>query len=433
MWLVLALGVSACGSDPTEREVVVPSPSQPEKAKSAQAQPMTCMPKPSACGFPDPTNTGVAPGTPLTPASGIVTLDKAGQVYENKELTGSIIVKAPNVTVRNVRLVVTDPYYGVSVKNGDSWENDQANLVLDHVEINLNGKPNIKGIAFNGFTLRNVYFHNGADCAHFGQNVVIESSLCALGPDANGDGNPDGGGFCDGPDHYDGFQSDGGHNITLRHNTIRNPCGQTAAILMSTNTSPIDSVVIDNNLMSGGGYTVYCGTSSGGVATHETYTNNVISREFFPKGGYWGPTTECEKVDVSHGNVWDGNYVPPAGSGGGGGTGPQGSTPAGPAQRLVRPRARRVTRAALARELGRRYTRHAKTLRLRCGRRSASVMRCAVKWSGRDRGGARHRYTGSVKVKRVSVGAWRYSLRVKDRSGRCKCSKLIKRTGTIRR
>ena len=141
--------------------------------------------------------------------------------------------------------------------------------------------------------------------AHFGANVVIQDSLCALGPDANSDGNPDGGGFCSGSDHFDGFQSDGGNNITLRHNTIRNPCDQTSAIILGTNTSPIDNVVIDNNLMSGGGYTVYCGTTSG-VATHETYTNNVISREFYPNGGYWGPTTECDKVDVSHGNVWDG-------------------------------------------------------------------------------------------------------------------------------
>jgi len=45
--------------------------------------------------------------------------------------------------------------------------------------------------------------------------------------------------------------------------------------------------------MSGGGYTVYCGTTDGGVAANLTYGRNVISHEFFPKGGYWGPTTDC--------------------------------------------------------------------------------------------------------------------------------------------
>ena len=65
----------------------------------------------------------------------------------------------------------------------------------------------------------------------------------------------------------------------FRHNTIRNPNEQTSAILMSTNTSPISNVVIDHNLMSGGGYTVYCGTDEGGMTPNLTYTNNVISRE----------------------------------------------------------------------------------------------------------------------------------------------------------
>lgn len=265
-----------------------------------------CMPKPSACGFPDPTHTGVPPGTELATTNGVVTLSEPGQVYKNKQVKGSIIVTAPNVTIRNVRLINTNPYYAISVKNDDDWDNTQANLTLDHVDIDLGGGYQVKGIAFNGYTARNVLFHNGADCAHFGDNVVIENSLCVLGPDTNGDGQLDGDGFCSGSEHFDGFQSDGGHNITLRHNTIRNPCGQTSAIILGTNTSPIDTVVIDNNLMSGGGYTVYCGTSSG-VATHARYTNNVISREFYPNGGHWGPTTECDKVDVSHGNVWDGS------------------------------------------------------------------------------------------------------------------------------
>ena len=114
----------------------------------------------------------------------------------------------------------------------------------------MSGQDEVKGIAFDGYTATRVWFHNGLDCAHAGRNVIITHSFCDMpklrpGSDA----------------HADGFQSDGGGNITLRHNTIRNPCSQTAAILMSTNTSPIDNVVIDNNLMSGGGYTVYCGTT----------------------------------------------------------------------------------------------------------------------------------------------------------------------------
>ena len=98
--------------------------------------------------------------------------------------------------------------------------------------------------------------------------------------------------FCDMPklaadstSHADGFESDGGGSYVFRHNTIRNPNKQTSAILLSTNDGGIRDVVIDRNLLSGGGYTVYCGTTDGGVASDVTYTNNIISREFFPKGG----------------------------------------------------------------------------------------------------------------------------------------------------
>ena len=49
-----------------------------------------------------------------------MTLDRDGQVFENKQVTGSIIVTAPNVTIRNVRLVVTDPYYGISVRTAET-------------------------------------------------------------------------------------------------------------------------------------------------------------------------------------------------------------------------------------------------------------------------------------------------------------------------
>jgi hypothetical protein len=259
-----------------------------------------CMADPSVCGFPDVENTGVTPGTQLTPVNGSVTLSTPGQVYENKLVTGSIWVKAPNVTIRNVKLVATDDSYAI---RAFGWQDNVDGLVVDHVEIDLNGKLDIKGIAFDGYTAKNVFFHNGSDCAHFGDNVVIQDSLCVSGPDANDDGWPDGSSFCNGPEHFDGYQSDGGDNITIRHNTIRNPCGQTSAILMSTNTSGIRNVTIQNNLMAGGGYTLYC--NAGPDVANETVTGNRFAKTYYRGSGYWGPWTGCEDADVFSGNVWD--------------------------------------------------------------------------------------------------------------------------------
>ncbi len=233
----------------------------------------------------------------------MVTLSQAGQVYENKRVTGSIVVTAPDVTIRNVELITTNPGYAVSVKRANSWERADAGLVLDHVEIDMNGGYSGKGIAFNGYTARNVFFHNGSDCAHFSEDVVIEDSLCVVGPDANGDAWPDGTAFCSGTEHFDGLQSDGGRGIVVRHNTIRNPCGQTSAILLSSNTSPIRDVTVTGNLLTGGGYALYC--NAGPDVANETVTGNRFARSWHQRGGYWGATTGCEDADVFTGNVWD--------------------------------------------------------------------------------------------------------------------------------
>lgn len=141
---------------------------------------------------------------------------------------------------------MTDAWYAIRTFG----PGDPTGTVIRDVEIDMDGMEEGKGIAFDNYTAIRVWFHNGLDCAHTGENVVVEDSFCDLA-------------VVTGDDHADGFQSDGGRNIVLRHNTIRNPNGQTSAILMSTNTSPIRNVVIDSNLMAGGGYTVYCGTGEG--------------------------------------------------------------------------------------------------------------------------------------------------------------------------
>jgi hypothetical protein len=394
-------------------EVPVPSPA----AVTTASGPMTCMPQPSACGFPDRTNTGVTPGTVLSPESGAVTLSTPGQVYENKQLTGVITVTAPNVTIRNVRLIATDPGYGIKAFG---WQSDVSGLKLEHVEIDLNGHYDVKGIAFDGYTASNVFIHNGSDCAHMGSNVTIQDSYCVIGPDANGDGAIDDSSFCDGPEHFDGLQSDGGRNITIRHNTIRNPCGQTSAILLSTNTERIEGVTIDHNLLSGGGYTVYCGTDEGGVAPNSTYTRNVISKEFFRNGGRYGATTSCEKVTDSSGNVADGDYVPSAS--------PTGtSTPAGtsPSASLSLGAASRSARVALKRQLKTRYTRRAKGATTRCARREGAVAACSVRWTRRQRGRTSDRYSGTVTVTRVSSTANTCELRLRHWSRSCGCTTRI--------
>src|SRR4051794_7586856 len=73
-----------------------------------------CMPDPSSCGCPDVENTGVVPGVARTTVNGDVTLSTAGQVYENKTVNGTISITAPNVTVRNVKVIMPkNGFYGI--------------------------------------------------------------------------------------------------------------------------------------------------------------------------------------------------------------------------------------------------------------------------------------------------------------------------------
>jgi hypothetical protein len=395
---ILAVFASACGSS-EEEAARTPTPTN-------QDSPALCMPKPSACGFPDATNTGVPPGTQLTRADGAVVLDEPGTVYSGVELHGEIQVAADDVTIEKVR-IVSDAYYPIRTFG----DRDPKGTVIRDVEIDMQGQQEGKGIAFNNYTATRVHIHNGLDCAHAGTNVVITDSFCDLpklrpGSEA----------------HADGFQSDGGRNLVFRHNTVRNPNGQTAAILLSTNTAPIEKVVIDNNLLSGGGYTVYCGTTDGGVATRMTYTNNVISREFFPRGGFYGPATDCDDVEVAHGNRFDGSGDPPVAPGAGG---------ARRAGRLATGRAKQVVKTALVRELGRRYTRRSGSLRRSCKRRSRSAVACGVRWRVRRAGVVHGRYGGSVVVRRVEGAELRYALRVRGWTRDCGCARVIRRKRSL--
>jgi hypothetical protein len=368
------------------------------------------MPKPSECGYPDTTNTGVPAGTRLTVVNGTVQLDTPGQVYSNKEVRGDIIVSAANVTIEKVKVVGGEgDYYPIR-----SFGSAPRGLVVRDTEIDMEGFMNGKGIAFDNYTATRVFFHDGSDCAHFGVNVTIQDSLCVSGPDSDDDGWPDSTGFCDGPEHIDGFQSGGGDNIKLLHNTVRNPCDETSAILISANQSPASNVRVENNLMAGGGYTLYCRGPTAPVS-NETVTGNRISREFFRRGGRWGPSTGCHNAAVHFGNVWDGAPLSDDGT--------KKSATSGSA-------AKRFTRRALAREFGRRYTRRSKSTSLKCKGRSASVVACKVSWIAPS-GQTLRRYSGKVVLKQVSANDRRYSLRIRSWNSSCRCSRLIKRTGSF--
>jgi hypothetical protein len=287
-----------------------PAPSPTTTPPTGPPSSMNCMPAPSRCGFPDSTNTGVTAGTTLAARSGTVRLT-SGQTLANAVVTGCVQVTGPNVVIRNVRIISTCSYAAIDL------EFTGASALIENVEIDMSrlanttaftGRLNQRSITGDDFTARRVWWHGGSDCVHYGSNVLIEDSFCDV---ASGVGYP-------GDPHLDGFQSAGGSNVTIRHNTIRNPNDQTSAIINGTTpgVSPGQlNVHIVGNLMAGGGYTVYCNAHQAATPATVEFRGNRISRLYYrwpinsghpvDRGGFWGPTTDCLAIPGYTTNVWD--------------------------------------------------------------------------------------------------------------------------------
>src|SRR5262249_58867725 len=68
------------------------------------ALPTHCEGKPSQCGYPDETNTGVPPGTTLTQVNGDIDVKVDGTVIDGQDIHGCVRVQAANVTIRNSKV-----------------------------------------------------------------------------------------------------------------------------------------------------------------------------------------------------------------------------------------------------------------------------------------------------------------------------------------
>ena len=88
----------------TPSPTVTAAPTPPATTSpSSGTRPVNCAPKPSACGYPDASNTGIKAGVTLK-KSGSVNADRNGQVIDGLDITGEINVTASNVVIKNTRV-----------------------------------------------------------------------------------------------------------------------------------------------------------------------------------------------------------------------------------------------------------------------------------------------------------------------------------------
>jgi hypothetical protein len=250
-----------------------PSPTTSPTMTTSSA-PVGCMSAPSHCGYPDATNTGPDSSLTLVSVTGNVNLTTEGQIYEDKDGQGCITVKAKNITIKNVR-VSGSCYYMIILSDGVDG------LKIENVELACMGGGT--GIANSGYTVARSNIHGCENGLDVGSDVSAADNY--IHDIYNG-----------GTAHGDGIQTNGyGHDVMIDHNTISNPGGTSAVI---TGRDQVVNTTIQNNLLNGGAYTVYCPRNSG--------TNFQLLNNRFGSDYTFGPISDCDKLYVTaSGNVWD--------------------------------------------------------------------------------------------------------------------------------
>lgn len=262
---------------------VTPTPSASPTTSASPTQPPT--------GFPSADNTGVPAGVTLTTYTGPLTINQAGTVIDGKKITGCVVIKANNVTIKNSLLQTNGCFFNVLSDNGNTG------LLLQDVEIdgqgNTTGDSAVNG---GGYTCLRCDIHGTSDGFKAGTGVIIQDSWIhdlAQGPGG----------------HNDGVQSLGTTSLKIIHNSIVVQDGATSAIILSTGSaSAMKNVEIRDNLLGGGAYTVYGGYASGrdtlSKVANISITGNRFTTVVHPKSGAYGPMTSVDPPVVTSGNVW---------------------------------------------------------------------------------------------------------------------------------
>lgn len=267
---------------PTATSSTTPPPKPPKPAS------VGCLPHPSACGYPDATNTGVPRGAALVRSTGVLTITKSGSVVSGRDVTGRIQVDANNVTIKD-SLITANQFYGVST--GAGYDGTVITDVTIIGSTQGGGRCDV-GIYGGVFHATRVNVSNCSDGFHLtGSGSVVDSYF--HGP------------YFTGSSHNDGIQVFDGTGLVIRHNTIDmgGPRGNSCVFLQPTN-GRIKGATIDSNLLDGGGFTLYIEQSTGVVLS-----NNRIGRAY---NFAWFSRAHNTHGPVITRNVWDDTGTPVA-------------------------------------------------------------------------------------------------------------------------
>jgi hypothetical protein len=196
----------------------------------------------------------VPAGTSLTPQVGNLTVSADNTVVNAIDTSGCVTVTGVGVTIKNSKV-------GCIVVDGAADDPANPRLTIQDVEIVCPIGAWNTGIRFDNFIAIRVNIHGCENGLDIGSHVTLRDSYIhdlAVGPEY----------------HTDGIQGTP-TDSTIEHNTIYGI--DTSAI--GFNSSAYGTVLIKNNLLAGGAYTLYC--PKGGIPGFQVIDNR-FSTLFYP-------------------------------------------------------------------------------------------------------------------------------------------------------
>jgi hypothetical protein len=271
-----------------------------------------CASLPHACGYPDWSNSGVPYGTTLLDVPSQVSsgpgwyYDPGGWVEvvgNGADLSGLYIPgdvdvnNVSNVTIQDDKIEgYGQSSIGIELRNAN-------NVTIENNDIqgldNGNGRlqVGIKDLYGDsaGLQILNNNIYLTATGIQVAQGLIQGNFIHNMG-------------YMPG-DHINGITVSGGTTpLTIHDNTVLVNFGQTDAISFFQDTGIEGNKTVTDNLLGGGGYTIYGGDGDEGPASNIVITNNRISTMFFPLGGIWGPVIDFSPDGYGNqwwDNIWD--------------------------------------------------------------------------------------------------------------------------------
>ncbi|MDY7102253.1 MAG: hypothetical protein S0880_13795 [Actinomycetota bacterium] len=231
--------------------------------------------------WPDASNTGVPAGGIKLVRTGNRTITQPGRVIDGLELRGCLTIVASNVVIRNSRIICGNAQSAVHQTS------TATGLLIENSELIGAGGGNHAGSGIYSstpYTARHVEIRGFDDGAFLASGTVfVHNWVHSLAPGSDA--------------HQDLLQMVGGSDVLVVHNRLSHRADQTSGIMIKADVGPISNVLIADNLIAGGYYSVYVYAGAHGAPRNVTVRGNVITRWVYGAIAVQGPNAIGCNID----------------------------------------------------------------------------------------------------------------------------------------